>query len=114
MKKLVLALATLGISLVPAIPAVSASAMSYNPNTTIASSRNRNNTINARRNNSSSSSNVSYYNATVNYLAVVKYSASVTSFNASRQNNSSSASLFANSMNNSRDFFTTPAFVGVN
>ncbi|HEY4161109.1 MAG TPA: hypothetical protein VGM08_03545 [Candidatus Saccharimonadales bacterium] len=114
MKKLALTLATLGVSLVPAIPAVSASAMAFNPNTTIASSQNRNNTINARRNNSSSSSNVSYYNATVNYLAVVKYSASVTSYNASTQNNNSSASLFANSMNNSRNFFTTPTFVGTN
>lgn len=106
MKKLLIAIATLGF---PLIPVVGASADS--PSTNIATSQNQAASVAANKNNSSSSSNAAYYNQNVNYEAVslVKYDASTTAFTTSAQNNQNSASLLANEMNNSQSLFSMPA-----
>lgn len=110
MKKLLVSVATVGLTL---IPTVSAHAMSYSPSTNISASQNQEANLAANKSNSNSSSNTSYYNQTVNYEAIslVKYAASTTAFTNSTQNSQNRASLLANYMNNSQSQFSMPAYL---
>lgn len=110
MKKLLVSVATVGITV---IPAASASAMSYSPSTDISASQNQAASIDANKSNSNRSSNTSYYNQTVNYeaLSYVKYSASTTAFTTSSQESRNNASLMADFMKNSQSQFSMPSYL---
>lgn len=108
-KKTVVAGAVLVAGLVPS---ASAAAMSGG-GTNISTSNDLNTNVNAQKANANSSSNVAYYNKSVNYeaLSYVKYSANVTAYTASKQNAFNEASMNASLSKSANSEFNMPGYM---
>lgn len=111
MKKALLTVATLGVTI---LPAVGAHAQAYNgyPGTDISASQNTSNYLDANKSDVASSSNTTYYNQKVDYLALylVKYSANTTYYTNNMQKTANRASLVNNYNDNRQSRFSMPYY----
>ncbi|HSW79469.1 MAG TPA: hypothetical protein VLG47_01710 [Candidatus Saccharimonadales bacterium] len=97
------------------VPSATAGASAYGGygGTNISTSNSLDANVNAQKANANSSSNVTYFNKTVNYeaLSYVKYNASVTAFTASKQNAFNEASLNASLSKSANSEFNMPSYM---
>lgn len=109
MRKVLISIAAVALSIVPV---AGSTAFAMTPGgTNISSSQNQSNNLQADRSNTNNSSQTAYYNASVSYEALyyVKYAATETYYTNDTQNSANNASLMDNYMNNSQNRFNMPS-----